>query len=206
MIRVKPAIIALTILTAVGTGSVLLSQKQNEASLHAWSKLAPAEDNEVFEKMLECKKKGDFDGAVALALKGVNGKPADDFLLQAVSSTYFERAQQDNPSRREQWVTSAVQYSERALAANPRDVVNVFNIGETYLTAAMNLQKPNSCGYYEKALGVFERLKTDPILKGEWATIEGERVPMEPYRQRLDDEIKQVRQLSSGCPAMAKTQ
>lgn len=206
MIRVKFAITVFAILVAIGTARVVFSQKQNEASVHAWSKLAPAEDNEVFEKIMECRKKGDFDGAVAVALKGVNGKPPDGFLLQTIAGTYFERAQQDKPSKREQWVTLAVQYSERALEANPGDTVNIFDVGETYLTAAMNLQKPNSCGYYAKALEVFERLKTDPILKGEWATIEGERVPLGPYRQRLDDEIKQVHQLSAGCPAVAKKQ
>ena len=199
MIRVKLTITALVILAAIATGSARLSQNHNETSVHAWSKLAPAEDNEVFEKILECRKKGDFDGAVAAANKGVDGKPPDDFLLQTISDTYFERAQQEDGTKREESVSLAVQYSERALETNPGDVVNVFNVGETYLTAAMNLHKPKGCSYYQKSLEIFERLRTDPTLKSEWGTIEGERIPTEPYRQRLDEKLKQVHQLSAGC-------
>jgi hypothetical protein len=56
----------------------------------------------------------------------------------------------------------------------------------------------------QQAIHVFERLKADPILKGEWGMIEGERVPIQPYRQRLDEKIKEVQQLAAGCPAIPK--
>jgi tetratricopeptide (TPR) repeat protein len=194
---------ALIILAALVTGSAVLCHERGETTTHTWFKKAPAEDNEVFEKILAYRKKQDFDGAVAVANNGVNGKPPDDFLLQTISDTYFERAQQEDATKREQWVRLAVQYSERALETNPGDVVNVFNVGETYLTAAMNLQKPNGCSYYQKSLEVFERLKVEPILKGEWGTIEDERVPIQPYRQRLDEKIKEVQRLVAGCPAIA---
>lgn len=203
MRNVAARLLALSILGVVAIGTATLSQK-DEGTEHAWFKKAPVADNAVFERILEDRKKGDFDGAVAAALGGVGGKPPDDFLLQTVSDTYFEEAQQGDDAQRGQWIGLAVQYSERALAMNPGDVVNAFNVGETYLTAAMNLHKPSGCSYYQKSLEVFERLKTDPILKGEWGTIEGERVPMEAYRQRLDEKIKQVHQLSSGCPAVGE--
>jgi|HubBroStandDraft_6_1064221.scaffolds.fasta_scaffold436102_2 hypothetical protein len=204
MSNVKSIFSALIILAAMATGSAVLLHKHDEITTHPWLKKAPAEDNEVFERILEYRKKQDFDGAAAAADKGVNGKPPDDFLLQTISDTYFERAQQEDATKREQWVSLAVQYSERALEKNPGDVVNVFNVGETYLTAAMNLHKPNGCSYYQKSLEVFERLKADPILKGEWGMIEGERVPIQPYRQRLDEKIKEVQQLAAGCPALPK--
>ena len=75
---------------------------------------------------------------------------------------------------------------------------------ESYLSAGMNLQKPKGCNYYGKALEVFERLKADPILQNESEIIEGERVPMEPYRKRLDEKIKYTHQLASECPPVAE--
>jgi tetratricopeptide (TPR) repeat protein len=166
---------------------------------HPWFKTAPAEDNQVFEKILQSRKNKDFEEAIALARKGVNGKSPDDFLLQTVADTYFERAQEE-PAKREQWVKLALQYSEQALQENPADIVNVFNVGESYLSAGMNMSTPGSCGYYEKSLERFEKLKADPALKNDSAIIEGELVSMNPYRQRLDEKIKQVRQLATGCP------
>ena len=197
----KSALIAFTVvLASMATVSLVPSQGQ-DTTADAWSKVAPSEDTEVFEQVAACRKRGDFDGAVAVALKGVQGRAPDDFLLQTVADTYFQRAQAE-PAQRERWVTLAVKYSEQALQASPGDVVNVFNVGESYLAAAMNLGKPRSCSYYEKSLEVFERLKTNPVLKGESATVEGQQVPMEPYRQKLDNHIKQARLMASGCPAV----
>jgi tetratricopeptide (TPR) repeat protein len=202
MLRLKPILIGLVIVAAMGTGGIALFRNGNNAE-HPWFKLAPAEDNELFRKVLDYRNKGDFDAAVSVALKGIAGKPPDDFLLETIADTYFERAQKD-PAGREQWVKLAVQYSERALEVNPTDPVNVFNVGESYLTAGMNLPTSSACDYYQKSLETLERLQTDPILKNESALIEGERVSMEPYRKRLGEKITQVRQLAAGCPAAEK--
>ena len=203
MRNVAAGLSGLFILGVMAIGIATLSQKDEGRETQAWFKKAPVVDNAVFERILEDRKKGDFDGAVAAALEGVGGKPPDDFLLQAVSDIYFEEAQQGDDAKRGQWVGLAVQYSERALATNPTDVVNVFNVGEAYLTAAMNLHKPAGCGYYAESLKVFEQLRRDPILDGKLGTVEGEQVLMEPYRQRLDGKIRQVRELSEGCIAVA---
>lgn len=190
----------MVVLAAV-TGGLALACQRHNGSTDAWSKVAPASDTEVFERVLEARRQGDFDHAVALALNGVQGKPPDDFLLQTVADTYFQRAQTD-AAQRERWVNLAVKYSEAALQANPGDLVNVFNVGESYLAAAMNLEKPRGCSYYEKSLEVFEQLRADPLLKANSPTIEGEEVPMEPYRRKLDNHIKEARLMASGCPAV----
>jgi hypothetical protein len=199
-VKVRDIALVTVALAGFAGGPAIASGKHRDTT-DAWSKVAPAEDAEVFEQVAACRQRGDFDGAVAVALKGVQGRPPDDFLLQTVADTYFQRAQAD-PAQRERWITLAVKYSEQALQANPSDVVNVFNVGESYLAAAMNLGKPRGCSYYDKSLGVFERLKTNPVLKGESATVEGQQVPMEPYRQKLDNHIKQARLMASGCPAV----
>lgn len=202
MLRSKSILFVLVILAAMMAGVAMLLQNHRETT-HAWFKIAPTEDNELFEKVLENRRNGDFDDAVTTALKGVKGKPSDDFLFQTIADTYFERAQKE-PVKREQWVNLAVQYSERALVVNPGDIVNVFNVGESYLTAGMNRPKPSGCGYYRKSLETFERLEVDPILGGKSGTIEGERVSTGPYRKKLEEKIAQVRQLTAGCPASAE--
>ena len=194
----RPIFLWMIVATVGAVGLGVLYERHYKTKTYAWFKLAPKEDNGVLERIEELRRNGDFEGAGVLALNGIDGKPPDDFLLQTVSYTYFERAQAE-PAKRSQWVGMAVQYSERALQANPGDVVNVFNVGESYAIAGMNLSKPEACVYYEKALDIFEHLKTDPILKNDRAIIEGEGVPTEPYRVRLDAKIEQVKMLHDSC-------
>ncbi len=219
MFKRKSMFIKPTVLAVMAMGASVACQKHYEAGAQAssqvapaeekktgaWFKVAPPEDQEVLQKVLQCTKKGDFDSAVTLALQGVNGKPPDDFLLQTIAYMYFQRAQED-PAKRMEWVSLAVQYSERALKANPGDVVNLFNLGESYQLAGMNAPVPSGCGCYRKSLEVFERLAADPILKNDWGVIEGERVRMEAYRQRLDDKVKEVRMAVSRCATSADKQ
>lgn len=187
-------------LLAVLAASFIFAQKEKVETAGAWSKIAPAEDNKVFEQILEYRKRGDFERAVAAAVE-VNGKQPDDFLLQTTAVTYFQRAQADQINK-EKWVLLAVQYSERALQANPKDLVNVFNVGDSYMAAGMNLGKPLGCSYYEKSLQAFEHLKANPALQGEWGTIEGERVLLAAYRQKLDEHMENLRMLAVKCPGI----
>ena len=186
------------ILTALAL-SFILAQREKGETENSWSKVAPAEDNKVFEQVLELRKKGDFERAVAIAIDPVNGKQPDDFLLQTTAVTYFQRAQADQTNK-DKWVDLAIQYSERALQTNPNDLVNVFNLGDSYTAAGMNLGKPPGCPYYEKSLQTFDGLKADPRLQGEWGTMGGERVRLAPYRHKLDEHMKNLRMLAAKCP------
>ena len=199
MLRVKWLLVTLAIVASIAAGISVLRQSRYKNQTHAWSKLVPKEDKEIFELMWQARRRGDFDAALALALKSVEQTPSDDFLLSAIADTYFERAQAD-PVRKEEWVNLALQYSDRALDANPGDIVNVFAAGENYLSAGMSTPKPINCGCYKKSLEVFERLQKDTILKSDRATVESERVQMKPYRDRLDEKIDQVHSLAAGCP------
>jgi tetratricopeptide (TPR) repeat protein len=196
--RVHIAIVLIATCAVVAIGWAGKLQMQKTEQEHAWFKAAPAHDNRIFEKVLAYRNKKDFDAAVEVALKGVGGKPPDDFLLQTVADTYFERAQWD-PLNREKWVNLALKYSEEALRTNPDDLVNVFNLGESYLSAGMNLEKTRGCSYYKKSREIFEQVKASPTLRDEWGMIEGSRVQMQPYRRTLDDKIAQVSGLISTC-------
>jgi len=184
---------------AVLVVAFVFAQREKVETRETWAKIAPAEDNKVFESVLEYRKTGDFERAVAVATESHNGRPPDDFLLQTTAVTYFERAQADQ-AHKEKRVELAVRYSERALESNPNDLVNVFNLGDSYMAAGMNLDKPLGCSYYEKSLQTFDHLRANPDLRGEWGTIEGERVRLEPYRQKLYEHMKNLQMLAAKCP------
>lgn len=169
----------------------------------AWSMTAPAKDKDRFEKVLECREKGDFEQAAAVALQPSNGTPPDDFLLEATAITYFQRAQVDQANKGK-WVVLATQYSERALQANPTELVDTFNLAESYMTAGINLGKPQGCAYYKKSLDAFMMLKADAGLQGERGTVGGEQVQLAPYRTKLDQHIDTLRAVAAGCPGFDK--
>jgi hypothetical protein len=119
--------------------------------------------------------------------------------LETAADVYFERAQAD-PINREHWVELAVHYSEMAFKAKPSDIVNEFDLGESYLSAGMNLQDTQRCIYLRRSFEIFERLRSDEMLKNEWGTIEGQRERIEPYRRVLGRKIEDVRSLIVKCP------
>jgi tetratricopeptide (TPR) repeat protein len=184
---------------AVLVVALMFAQKEKVKTQETWVKIAPAKDNKIFEHVLEYRRMGDFEHAVAAAIEPVNGKPPDDFLLQTAAVTYFQRAQADQTNK-EKWVELAIHYSKRALEADPDDLVNIFNVGDSYMAAGMNLGKPAGCSYYEESFQTFDRLKANPGLQGEWGTIEGERVQLEPYRQKLEEHMKNLQMLARKCP------
>jgi hypothetical protein len=182
----------------LSSGWALWHQQSDQLESIAWSKMVPDKDRKAFEKILECRKRSDFEGAISAALNSTTPGQEDDFLLQTVSDTYFERAQEDKANS-EKWIEMALQYSRRSLEKNPADIVNNFNVAEAYLTAAMSLPKPKSCEFFARSLKAFENLRINPILKDKWGTIEGERVLMRPYRSRLDVKIKQAQIAVAKC-------
>jgi len=182
-----------------------LSCTRDRQAAETWSKTVPAKDKERFQQVLDYRKKGEFERAVAVAIEPAHGNEPDDFLLQATAITYFQRAQTDS-SNKEKWVALAVQYSERAVKANPSSLVNVFNVGDSYMAAGMNLGTPQACPYYEKSLHVFEQLRADPALQGEWGTMDGERVLLAPYRKKLDQHLETLPSLGLKCPSFSKAQ
>lgn len=176
-----------------------LPQQTRGSEEHPWFKRTPESDIPVLKKILEYRSQKDWVRAIDAASSTMGPTGVDDFLLETLSDTYFERAQDDTPNRM-RWVKDAVKYSERALKTNPADPINIFNLGEAYLTAGMNAdRKADACVYYQNSLHVFEGLKEHPTLKDEWGTIEGERVRIAPYRQSLENKIKQVRGLAAEC-------
>src|SRR5438105_5246349 len=92
MVVAVPAVLAV---------AFIFAQKEKVETRATWSKIASAADDKIFEQVLEYRKVGDFERAVAVAVAAEphNGKPPDDFLLQTTAVTYFERAQADQANK-----------------------------------------------------------------------------------------------------------
>ncbi len=182
----------------IATAVLVWTQGRENTSARAWSKAVPKDQTAVVERTSELVKAGNFEEAINLVEHSLKGTPSDDSLLQRLASIYFMRAQVD-PSNRPKWVRTGLEYSTRALAANPSDIINVYNVGESQMTVAMNLQRPEACDSYRAALATFEKLRADKFLSGEYGQVEGERVQLAPYREKLDENIRLVMQAIKTC-------
>jgi hypothetical protein len=81
--------------------------------------------------------------------------------------------------------------------ADPQNLSNVFNAGETYALAGDNLPTSESCLYYRKAAEVFEKL--DPKLQGDHATIQGKSFRLAPFRLHTAEELARVKRQLATC-------
>lgn len=186
--------------------AVLLSwwlyERHRSAYEQAWTKQVPPERSEVFGRIQQSWQHNDFDTATQIALDSVRGVPSDDILYSTVSNIYFSRTQSDptrNENKNEQWVKLAVRYAERALAANPSDLVNTYNLAQSYRAAGMNSQPPVSCEYYRDSAKAFEALASNEALRQQSGIIESEKVDFQLYRRKLSDQLNDLHQLMSHC-------
>lgn len=177
-----------------------ISDDQTGDVSKTWFKRVPAELDTTVQNVIESREKGDFDKAIGTALGALRGGASDDILFEALADTYFERAQTDHDSH-DRWIVNAVEYSEKAFRSNPSDVVNQFNLGQSYATAGYNfaLGSPSSCKYFKEAMSTMEDLNSSPRLQGEWGIVEGERVRLVAYRMALRNKIEEVHTALSKC-------
>jgi hypothetical protein len=94
-------------------------------------------------------------------------------------------------------VSLAVQYSERSLAANPSDLINVYDLAHAYETAGMNLEGTAACEYYRKSEGLFKSLLANQVLTLRSTVIGGQQVDVGPYRRKGNDTLREVQQFVS---------
>ena len=160
----------------------------------AWMKTIPPEMLEAHKAILNREQNGDFDGAVKIAVESLRNTPSDDILYNSISYSYFGRAQTNQASHVES-VRLAVEYSEKAFATNPSDVVNLYNVAEAYKIAGTNLDDVAACDYFKRSIETFHRLSNDDALRQKSPVIENEQVDGSIYRKKLADKIEDVEQL-----------
>jgi hypothetical protein len=174
----------------VGTGlaivvfAIIIIKNQRDAPGMSTALFAQTQDVGVATtRMAELRNKRQFDEAVELGLHSVKGRPTDDFLFHAIATTYFIRALHDK-DQSGKWARLSAEYSEKALAVNPTDIANIFNVGVNYMVVGDDLDT-GGCEYYRKSQAVFDGLI--PRLQGDHAETQGRTVQLASFRKRNEE-------------------
>jgi tetratricopeptide (TPR) repeat protein len=150
--------------------------------------------------MAELGQREQFEDEIQLGLRSLTGRPSDYFIYQMVAQAYAIREYRDpnkDPKQAAQWAELAAQYAEKALSAEPNDLSNIFNVGQTYELAGDNLTTSDSCRYFQRAVEVLENLS--PKLQGDRATIQGESFRLASFRQHNAEEVSRVKRQLASC-------
>lgn len=100
--------------------------------------LGAAEVEPLLQAATAAEAKLDSRGALALLLQADAARPNDAIILQRIARQYSDLVveQPDNPSRKK-YAETALAYSERAVALNPKDAVNVLSLAVCHGTLAI---------------------------------------------------------------------
>ncbi len=187
------SLIALAVL--LFAAGALLIRYQNMRT-EPWSLTSPPEFANVAGQMIEFEQKDQYEDEIQLGLRSRTGGASDYFIYQMVARAYATREYKD-PKRSAQWAELAAQYAEKALSADPNDLSNIFNVGQTYELAGDNLPTSDSCRYFQRAVELLENLS--PKLQGDRATIQGESFRLAPFRQHDAEEVSLVKRQLASC-------
>lgn len=166
----------------------------------AWSIVAPPQEIDLATKMAELRRSDHFDEAIDLGLHSITGRAGDDFIYQMIATTYFIRALHDK-DQSGKWTRLGAEYSDKALAANPKDIANLFNVGMNYMIAGDD-PDTDGCQYYRKAEIIFENLT--PQLQANSAEIQGRTVRLAAFRKRNQEQLIRVQRDLRHCQQPAK--
>jgi hypothetical protein len=166
----------------------------------AWAIMAPPQETDLATKMAEFRRGERFDEAINLGLNSIKGQAGDDFIYQMIATTYFIRALHEK-DQSGKWTRLGVEYSEKALASNPKDIANVFNVGMNYTIAGDDLDT-GGCEYYRKAEIIFENLT--PQLQANSAETQGRTVRLAAFRKLNQEQLLRVQRDLRHCQQPAK--
>jgi tetratricopeptide (TPR) repeat protein len=186
-------LIALAVLLLAA--GALLVRYQNMRT-EPWSLTSPPEFATVGGQMIELELKEQFEDEIQLGLRSRTGGSSDYFIYQMVAQAYAAREHKD-PKQSARWAELAAQYAEKALSADPNDLSNIFNVGQTYELAGDNLPTSDSCRYFQRAVELLENLS--PKLQGDRAIIQGESFRLAPFRQHNAEEVSSVKRQLASC-------
>ena len=152
-------------------------------------------------QMVAYTKQGRYDDAIQVGIKALENKPTDEVVYQQIAIVYLIRAGKDE-ALREQWVSKAISYTEKALSLNSkdRDVAGVHVLQEALsFESAGDLSAAERCAYYQRE----KKLLTDriPLLQGEQLTIERKAYPLAPLRKENDKILARIeeKRTKAGC-------
>ncbi|MGA8313410.1 MAG: hypothetical protein WB755_25530 [Terriglobales bacterium] len=165
-----------------------------------WTLVTPRQHVQTVTRMAELRNEGHFDEAIDLGLHSISGHPGDDFIYQMMATIYFVRSLHDK-DQSGKWTKLGAEYSQKALASDPNDIANVFNVGMNYVMTGDDLDT-DGCEYYRRAQTVFENLV--PHLQGDSAETQGRTVRLAAFRRQNEEELSRVKESLRHCQQPAK--
>jgi tetratricopeptide (TPR) repeat protein len=189
-------ILGLIALAALVLAAGALPVRYRNMRAQAWSLTSPPGVGDVAFQMSELEQKDQLEDEIQLGLRSRTGGSSDYFIYQMVARAYATREYKD-PKQSAKWAEFAAEYAEKALSAEPNDLSNIFNVGQTYELAGENLPTSDSCRYFQRALELLENLS--PMLQGFRATIQGESFRLAPFRQHNAEEVSHVKKRLASC-------
>jgi len=151
--------------------------------------------------MVKYAKQGRYDDAVQAGLRSLQNLPSDERIYQQIADVYLIRARKE-PGHREEWVTSAVFYTDKALATSPEDKdaagVHRFQYARSFEMAG-DLSTVERCNHYERAVKLLE--DRIPLLQGEQLALKGRTFPLAPLRRENEKVLAEIREKAgkAGC-------
>lgn len=171
---------------------VFLNHRARER-LYSESPVTIVESHDVGSQMLSYTKRGRYDDAIQIGLRSLQNQRSDEPIYQQIAIVYLIRAEKDS-KQREQWVTKAVSYVEKALLLNSKDKdiagANLFQEARSFEVAA-DLSAAGRCSYYERARKLLE--DRAPLLQGDELSLEGRTLPVAPLRKENERALAEVK-------------
>ena len=137
---------------------------------------------------------GKWDQAVKLALGRIRDENKDSGEYFEVSTIYLARAEEDS-ARRDEWISKAISYADRAISLGSNDIVDLLGAARTYERAG-DLAK-NGCPYYQKALTASERGLS--LMPKDFIRADGRQFPAQPLRTEFDGLVHRLQTKTSSC-------
>jgi hypothetical protein len=173
------------------------------AATHADDQAAAnsGDSRDAGSRMTKYVKEGRYDDAIHIGLGSLRNQPSDEFFYNQIAVVYFVRAEKDR-DRREQWVASAVSYTEQALALNSKskDVAGIllFQEGRSFGLAG-DLSSMKRCTHYGRALFLIQQ--REGLLQGKQVTVDGTAYPLAPMRKENEKILMDIKAkaANAGC-------
>lgn len=176
---------------------LLLLQVAAAAAWHKWFRHDAGASLGVVPQMQEYTRERRYDDAIQIGLRSLKHSSADDVILQQIAVVYLRRAQIESGDQA-QYTAQAVEYAEKALAANSTNQLDLYDTARVFDIAG-DFSAGKKCDYYKRSVSIFQ--DRAPLLGGESVSLEGKNVPTAGLRQENGYLLQRVQAKMSkaGC-------
>jgi tetratricopeptide (TPR) repeat protein len=176
---------------------LLILQIAGAAIWYRWFRHDSVNSEAAVPRMQELTRERRYDEAVQLGRSALRNTSKDDAVLQQIALVFLRRAQIEDGDKKSS-TAQAVDYSEKALAVNPSNPMDVYATARV-LDIAGDYSAELRCEHYKRSVSLFEKRKQ--LLTGETMEVEGKAVPTVRLRQENDYLLARVKakMAKAGC-------